>query len=846
MPDTSKRARSLRGRFFVTTGIVFVLCSGVAAINYRQTVLSNQEHTREIEQVARLITLTGGVRTELSELYREMDEFLIDPTLSKGQEIILHSRFGALDSFTQITLESTHNNELIEQFSALQLEINQLKIHMEALFETRIDPKKQYPALAISSDFMDQAQASASGGLQVLIEELREEGFAPQKPDLLADLLKAQLHWSRIQSQYRIYLANRLASFSLERMRQQADSVAEMYENFEEGLKKLQVLYEREPNSFDGPEVMSQVRLDSRYWHDNFKRIRKINDSSSWREDIHLKQRNVLPLVKALYERTELISDLLEIQSQKRFDAMLSSNRKMNLLIGGVIGVFLLFILGMLMSMEFLMFRPIGKVTQALKSRAFGIDNPQFYRNLSKETRELVDAFEEMNAEVTSHERMLEHQALHDPLTGLPNRAMLNERLKYHIARASRNRDKFCLMLIDLNNFRDVNDALGHQIGDQLLIHVAQSLEEQLGEDDSIARLGGDEFAILLPETNREQVTGIAVTLKHVFREPFQIEKYNLKTDASIGISVYPEDGLNSASLLQRADVAMYEAKRGKSDFAFYNPSADNSGPHQVTLISDLHAAIEEGQLELHFQPQMRLSDGKIYGAEALVRWKHPEFGRISPDRIVEMAQHSGAINRLTGWVLGTAIRHCAEWHRRGYPISISVNISVHNLGQDLFASRVERALNKHGLDSRYLTLEITENEVMLNPGRAIEMLERLRKLGIKLSVDDYGTGFSSLTYLRRLPVMALKIDKSFVLQMEQQASDQVIVKSTIEMGHNLGLVIVAEGVETIEAREMLRRMNCDSIQGYLLSKPVAGDEFAIWLKYQSTIGSEEDASAVS
>jgi diguanylate cyclase (GGDEF)-like protein len=381
-----------------------------------------------------------------------------------------------------------------------------------------------------------------------------------------------------------------------------------------------------------------------------------------------------------------------------------------------------------------------------------------------------------------------------------------------------------------LDHFKDVNDSLGHLVGDILLENVADRLTEQVRKVDTVARLGGDEFAIIFPNTNRAQSEVLAIKINETITKSFNIDKQIIKIGLSIGIVNYPEDGIDSVNLLKHADIAMYFSKKNRSCFSHYDSNDDIYSRNRLALISDLRHAIANDELELHYQPQVDVQSAQIKGAEALLRWNHPEYGYIRPDKIVELAEYEGIIHQLSLWVLKQAIAACSIWHHKKQPLSISVNLSVHDLLNLSLHKQVGDLLEQYQLNSQFLTLEVTESGMMDNPARSIKMLKKLHQMGIMLSIDDFGTGFSSLAYLKKLPVHELKIDQSFIFNMDKDESDAVIVKSTIDLGHNLGLKVVAEGVENSQIFDIIKSFGCDDAQGYLFSKPKPHKEFLAML----------------
>ena len=425
-----------------------------------------------------------------------------------------------------------------------------------------------------------------------------------------------------------------------------------------------------------------------------------------------------------------------------------------------------------------------------------------------------------------------QHEALHDSLTGLPNRMLFAQRLSDLAESARSDGDGVAgVMLIDLDRFKEVNDTLGHHNGDILLQHVARRLATALRSCDTVARLGGDEFAILVPEQgDPEEVVRVAQRIVELLHEPFQLEGLAVAVGASIGVAMFPEHGDDATVLLQRADVAMYEAKGGDNRVVMYSPERDENSRARLTMATELRQAIAEDQLEVFYQPKARVRDGQITGAEALVRWRHPERGLLSPAEFINVSEQTGLITPLTMFVLKTALKQCQEWNSAGRDIGISVNLAVRSLLDLDLPNQIESILDEIGIPSHRLTLEITESSVMADPPRTISVLDQLARAGIKLSVDDFGTGYSSLSYLRRLPVNEVKIDRSFILRVASDPSDAAIVRSIIELSHNLGLETVAEGVEDRVSWDRLRDMGCDEVQGYFLARPLTAENMSAWL----------------
>ncbi|MDQ1372737.1 MAG: hypothetical protein QOJ09_75 [Actinomycetota bacterium] len=423
-----------------------------------------------------------------------------------------------------------------------------------------------------------------------------------------------------------------------------------------------------------------------------------------------------------------------------------------------------------------------------------------------------------------------QHLAMHDPLTGLANRALFGDRTAQALRAARRDHGPAAILLMDLDRFKEVNDTLGHHSGDALLIQTAARLRETLREVDTIARLGGDEFAVLLPDGDEEAARSAAKRIQRGFEETFVVDDLALDLRVSIGIAVHPEHSDTSEGLLQRADVAMYLAKEHQSGLEVYAADRDENSPGRLVLASELRRAIEDDELILHYQPKADVATGRITGVEALVRWQHPERGLVPPLEFIPLAEKTGLIKPLTAHVLDRAVAQCAAWQEAGIDLPVAVNLSPVSLIDRQLPSDVSTVLRRHGLAPAMLELEVTESSLMHDPVRASEILADLSAMGVAIAIDDFGTGYSSLGWLRQLPIDELKIDRSFVAAMTSRHEDQVIVASTIQLAKNLELRVVAEGVEDPDVVDALRGLGCDTIQGFLLTRPLPAADLVAWL----------------
>jgi diguanylate cyclase (GGDEF)-like protein len=472
----------------------------------------------------------------------------------------------------------------------------------------------------------------------------------------------------------------------------------------------------------------------------------------------------------------------------------------------------------------------------------------------ASEIKELAVNFNQMASELGDLYETLEQMAFFDGLTSLPNRNRFHEKLSALVKSSQVDGKPFAVLLMDLDRFKAVNDTLGHHIGDELLREVGARLRKTLAflslqETDGIknstqdkrcliARIGGDEFAALLPDlSSPEYAIGFAQTLIRTLEEPCVIGEYKLRLASSIGLAFYPQHGSDQNTLMRRADLAMYFAKSTRRGYSIYESNLDEAGLLHLSLESDLNRAIECDELFLEYQPQIDLKSGVVTGVEALVRWMHPVRGMIPPVEFIPMAEQTGSIQRLMEWVLRRALRDCGEWQGNGFGFGVSVNLSPINLHHPEIGDVIGRSMNAYPVSDGSLMLELTESAVMADPEYAIRVLDRLATASIGISIDDFGTGHCSLSYIKKLPANEIKIDRSFVMDMNQDPNDMVIVRATIGLAHNMGLSVIAEGVEDDATLKNLRALGCDKAQGYHIARPLPLAALMEWLdSYQEKL----------
>jgi diguanylate cyclase (GGDEF)-like protein len=515
---------------------------------------------------------------------------------------------------------------------------------------------------------------------------------------------------------------------------------------------------------------------------------------------------------------TILVAEWQSLKARSRLDGIL---RQMH---SGILGEFVVSYMGLAL---FSVMVAITTERIGLGAIAVFIAPLAFAWQMLRRTHSLQLASEELAAK----QRENEHQAFHDPLTGLPNRLLFRLSLGQAIENAAERDGRIAVMLMDLDHFKEINDSLGHHVGDRLLAAVGPRLAETLRDGDLMARLGGDEFGVLLPEVPDDvTATTIAQRLLEGLHRPVSVDELDLDVSGSVGIAFYPDHGQDADTLLRHADVAMYAAKEGGVGFELYDEVIDRHKPELVRLVTQIRPAIDAGEFHMYYQPKIRLADGRVAGAESLIRWHHPTLGLLGPSDFIPMVERTVLLQPLTHWALNDVLRTWRSWSDAGVEVPVAVNVSPRTLLDQDLPEVVEGLLDRWSVSPRFLRLELTENFLVADSGRSDAVLNRLSRVGVGLSIDDFGTGFSSLSYLKRLPIEEIKIDRSFVSNMLGRVEDFTIVRATIELGKNLGLRVVAEGVQDRETFDRLGDFGCDEAQGFYIARPLPGDDFWAWL----------------
>ncbi|MBF0266108.1 MAG: EAL domain-containing protein [Gammaproteobacteria bacterium] len=822
----NKNLISIQTQYIIITLILAFVVILMAIVSYNDSFEKTSKFVEKVDHISSLLEKTANIRKHFHNAKSQVDNFMLEPEIN-NYDLAFAADLSQIQSHLQQLAKYKEIQKLPSYILINQIsnKLDKFKSKVESLFIIRVNANLQFPALNIATNHMRPVRTEIISIFDVIINEFVEEETS-FNTHILYEVLKAQKIWISAISEFRLYLANRLGSFDEKSLFYQEEIMISYLEDLKDRVKHL-VEYKLEGvYGFEGETIIDSLPEKINVWQQGLQQVIYINHTSKWRKDSQLMRDEIIPLLDDIEKNlNEIDNDLSNINNL----ALSKLNRSKTDLRGVLMWLVILFIVYILLSLSALRFfiiKPITLIASALKSKAFGRHTLESLSiKNTRETQSLIDAFNEMSNQVYKRQQALEHQALNDSLTSLPNRLMLHERLDYHLKIAHREKQSLVLMFLDLNYFKDVNDTLGHHIGDLLLIQVGKRLKSHVREMDTVARLGGDEFAILLPNINKENVIPLANKINQAIELPFAVENHNLQISVSIGISIYPNDADISHLLMQYADIAMYHSKNNKLDYSFYDSTPDINTLDRLSLSSELKNAFENNELELYYQPKYDLNTEKLFGVEVLLRWNHESLGFISPETIINTAIKIGLINKLSQWIITTAFKECSQCMKKGNAFNIAINLEVQNLQDESLHVFINDALSEQQILAEYVIFEVTESAMMTHPEQSIDMLNLLKHLGVTISIDDFGTGFSSLAYIKQLPVAELKIDKSFISNLEHDKNDQVIVISTIQLAHNLGLKVVAEGVETKETWELLKSMNCNYAQGYFMSKPLPIDK---------------------
>jgi diguanylate cyclase (GGDEF)-like protein len=836
----SLQQSSLSFRYRLIASILggILLLGAVVATVYIQNI--NAHNAADLQLQQNMTTHLRNFRAALWEAGSALDDELVNPLQDHTAQINSQLQEASLQLQALMQSSNLADSDLQPMLQQLDRQLAKLQTHVADLLQKRRDPNWVYPMLPFINQILLESNQEFYTAVNEALAELDESPPSPANWRLYRLLDSIKDLWQLKILEFRAVVIRFAALGDLTEIPQE-ENIGFLHEQIEKKLAKLEKLRQQGKLGFIAEESLDIMKYRAGKWARDFQAFRELRRSGIWRSDLHYLQTNIRPVQESLNHSLANLEDQLAAWSVRNTRAVEQAAAQLTMEIWGLALVALLFMLLVYFLIERSVLSPLARIARIIASEGRNIEHLSLDQQGSREIDALVGAFNNLRMLIHQRQMALEYQALHDALTGLPNRTLLQDRLEQAIHLAHRQQSGMALLLLDLDRFKEINDTLGHPVGDRVLREIGKRLDDCLRETDTVARLGGDEFAIIVPDTGPQEAIAFAMRITEAIDQMVKIDQQVLYVGASIGISLYPQHGTDAATLIRHVDIAMYRAKRNKKDYVVYDDSLDDHNVDNLALLGDLRrvlAGTEQG-LQLYYQPQINLFTREVTAVEALLRWEHPHQGLVSPELIVRMAEQTGLIGELTSWVLDRALADCAAWQQNGMMVGVAVNLSAWDL-QDMKLPRViDDLLARHRLSAASLTLEITENAMMSDPVRAREVMNQLNERDVELVIDDYGTGFSSLAYLKLLPVQGLKIDKSFVIDMLRDENDSIIVHSTIELAHNLGLVVIAEGVEDQEAALWLRGQKCDFAQGFHIARPMMLSEFYAW--YAERTGARDE-----
>ena len=819
---------SLRKRYASLTILLAIIMFSFSWLAQKQMNSIKKDIHSNIESRNLLFQKNREFRSTISNFRDLLAKFQIDPKSFQNKEVISLRISQAVKQIEHLAEHPWIKENYGTTAFELILTLHDFDEIAKKLIKIRLTPIDVFPSLKIANTKMQPLNAIFVQNINLAIKEL-EDNYTAKDYKEYQKLINLRTEWIVMTSSFRMYLLNQLNSFQELFLINQLNRITALEENIISALTVLKKLNEKDKLNFTTSIALDEIYPAAVQWIKEFNNVRKINGSNNWRTDTIIYRDELEPKIQKINALLHSLDLGIERFSENDLDT-LSNIAQIQVNSIWAVSIVSLFVLltGFIFLVK-LILNPIATVTHALKDESKGIDTTLQPDYSILETRNLITAFKEMRRQIHSRQKELEYHALHDDLTGLANRTLLIDRLEQSIHNAKRERSSFSVLIMDLDRFKEVNDTLGHAVGDKLLQQVAKRLTNLLREVDVIVRLGGDEFAVLLTTAQEKHAESIAKKIINEFQMVFTVDKTPLYIGISIGISVYPQHGASAQILQQRADVAMYVAKRNKTGYEIYDPKYDEYSVGRLALISDLRNAIDRKELFMEYQPIIDIKTGRVIAAEALLRWNHSQRGNVFPDDIIPMAEQTGLINPITYWILDTTAKYNKRLQANGIDIKIAINLSVYNLQESDFVENIIAIYEHNDIAASSFIMEVTESVMMTNPKKSIDVLKRIDELGIEIAIDDFGTGYSSLAYLKQLPLSKLKIDKSFIMDMIEDDNDAMIVRSTIDLAHNLGMKVVAEGIEEKEMLELLQILGCEFGQGYYMSHPISEDDFEKW-----------------
>ena len=820
---------SLSGRYLLGALLLLGVLGGSAWVAGQYMEGKRAEHYNHLRQRQEALSHLQIIRSALWTAEHTLQAFSLTPENNYRARAIMAIRNGRNQARALAGLpwsrrldQQARAREVAEQFAQLEEAARQL-------FAVRSEPTRLYPGLGIMRNTLEPANRRFLDAAQRALSAL-ESGGTGRAQTLFR---QAQYYWSRMVGEFRLYMTARVGLLGSAQDQSRRANLSSYHKGVRDRLTELETLQNEQGLGLVAGQALSRMRKLEKSWFSGFQDIEELYANRNWRADFPLITSSLYPRYEAIQGELKTMSRALEEAAREETASLSRAAQNIALYPWALAGIHLIVIALGFLYLRRRVLGPLARLVRALRHEADGQPATLNLPSGPGEIRDLSEAFRRMRQEVRSRQGELEHQAFHDPLTDLPNRALLEDRLNQAILRSHRDESRGALVMMDLDYFKEINDTFGHQAGDAVLQGVTARLMGELRESDTVARFGGDEFGILLPDTDSDEAAEIGERLLAALRPRMEIDDHSFHVSGSLGVAAFPAHGEDAETLIRRADMAMYQAKDKRHGLAVFRPEQDNEATERLTQTAELYEDLQQDRLPLHYQPQWDLASGQLAGGEALLRWSPADGGPITPPEVLAMAHRAGIPHELTRCILHTSLREAGSWQAAGRP-RLSVNLSTDDLQVYELPTFIRQELDAWDIPAGCLELEVTENDMMADPERARLILGELRALGVRIAIDDYGTGYSSLGYLRGLPADILKVDKSFILDLATSPDNQAIVHSTIELGHNLGLEVVAEGVEEAASLELLRQWGCDRAQGFFLGHPVPPERFHAWLGAES------------
>ena len=821
--------QSLHGRYLYLAVLFILMFGGSALYGWRYVESISKQHIGNIKDRAEAENSVNDIAEQIRVLEIALERLIVLPDSDNITDVhsALELEDAALARMKNVPWVQ-NDNVLMSLTNGLVATSDQLHTKIAHLIEVRNDEMQWIPANRVMQDDMLPYNLAFISALDTALDQVT--GDKPRddtQHELYQLLVELQHTWQLIISEFHLYISNRMRIYPgtpIEGMQARTANIDIYSTQLDKLMQRLAQLRQNEPFGFEVSAAYDAMQSALHMWRQGYRKVNADLASENWRMDIVLLNESINPLLSLFREQLSTLQLELSIDTAKDITRLTQVAKRLSnsVVVLAIIGV--TFLIAGFVFFKRALLTPIGQVARALKKVSRGIGDAQIPESPLEEIQDLTTAFQEMQAQVSSREQHLDHITHHDSLTGLPNRVLFHDRLDQALLHADRHNRLLGIMFLDLDNFKTINDGLGHETGDLLLREVASRLQTCVRKSDTIARLGGDEFAVLVEDVeNVQQVERVSSKVLKKLSELFRIDSHQLYITTSIGITLYLQDEADAEKLLKSADIAMYHAKElGRNQHQFYSSDMASRIAERIEVENQLRHALDNQEFEVYFQPITDLRSGAIVSAEALLRWHHPERGLISAGKYIGILEETGLIEPLTLWILQKA---CAG-HRYfrdtcQMPINISINLSGKLLRNNAFINTMLSRIEEADISPEYLTVEITEDTLLEDFKASGTILRTLGDKGIHISMDDFGTRQSSLSHLRHAPIDSVKIDKEFIRDIPHETGDAQLVAAIIAMGHSLQMKVVAEGVEKMEQLEFLRAHQCDFMQGYLFNAAV-------------------------